>query len=911
MQSKITKKLNFSLSQNRTHVIKEEFPRLAYLISDVIVFLETVDFTRIQDYLAKFQKFVSATQKGVLSASTPSLLIVQNKVDPPAVANRLSVSEATEDFFNLAFPFCRTEQPTSRRGDSKAENAEATSAPTTPLYTRRSEETKRKKKKRKPKTESNLSASPGQDSELKRTRKKSEPNVETTNTEPKLKRKRSKTESLTSPSLKQKQPSPARGNEYGDAVIELGSSPELEEKGAEAGEEGKVKEKKKRSKKILTLKLSKGEDSGAKGETKRRKIRLPDETIVPVQRAKTLIQENVEKVSQNVKEGVGGVAAMSVEKVRQMGGEIGASVDAIKGKVIRSTDSPSLLTEEDRMKEDRRKMNEFINSFETIRCVRIPNYRYVGSIEPYLKAFRDEVKKLVNQQAAKKLKAGTNYPESIWLDIVKELVQSCTSFSDNTQIEIRMAQIVGKVLQPTSGEQLEVSIYNFFNLLLNNDHSKENFLRVREITEDYLSLILANQLRKAGTKLETKALIFDPKHPVCEFISGMFTAGQNAISSLIPCEYKLNKKECCTQLQKDHGELHRFSAGKKKQGALVFEEPPGFSLEERKTVFLKKVYKNLRKFHRDVANSIVVRIQKLSKVEKPDKMKSKQFNSEFLRCVLCFSNQHNTLVQCRHSFCQHCMKEVEDINKTRNVPLSCPLCEAPLKQMQDSYIVPGRAGYRVLSLDGGGIKGIIELCVIGKILEYLPGVELYQLFDLVVGTSTGALVGTALAICKKKLEETVHLYKQFPGKVFKKSMVTNVNVLKVAYLLMGGKHLYRIRVLEELLAELVGMDCDFIETMNDPTTPKVALVSTNYSANPMRYFFLSTFSRLSNVFSPPLLLPPFHFSLFFYLDQLYSVIMLVEILLHSMKTLNCFLHVKYIKDSLLLLLPPFFLRLTK
>src|SRR3990167_9797393 len=142
-------------------------------------------------------------------------------------------------------------------------------------------------------------------------------------------------------------------------------------------------------------------------------------------------------------------------------------------------------------------------------------------------------------------------------------------------------------------------------------------------------------------------------------------------------------------------------------------------------------------------------------------------------------------------------------------------------------------------------------------------------------------------------------------------MVTNVNVLKVAYLLMGGKHLYRIRVLEELLAELVGMDCDFIETMNDPTTPKVALVSTNYSANPMRYFFLSTFSRLSNVFSPPLLLPPFHFSLFFYLDQLYSVIMLVEILLHSMKTLNCFLHVKYIKDSLLLLLPPFFLRLTK
>jgi len=85
-----------------------------------------------------------------------------------------------------------------------------------------------------------------------------------------------------------------------------------------------------------------------------------------------------------------------------------------------------------------------------VSCVRIPNYRYVGSIEPYLKSFRDEVKRMVNHHAATRLKTGTNYSESIWLDIVKELVQSCTSFADESQAGIRMAQIVGKVMQPAS-----------------------------------------------------------------------------------------------------------------------------------------------------------------------------------------------------------------------------------------------------------------------------------------------------------------------------------------------------------------------------------------------------------------------------------------------------------------------------
>lgn len=129
---------------------------------------------------------------------------------------------------------------------------------------------------------------------------------------------------------------------------------------------------------------------------------------------------------------------------------------------------------------------------------------------------------------------------------------------------------------------------------------------------------------------------------------------------------------------------------------------------------------------------------------------------------------------------------------------------------------------------------LLKYNYIYTVWEIEEGTEVYQLFDLIVGTSTGGIVATAIGLCKKPMEETIRSYKQFPSKVFKKTMVTNNNLLKIAYLLMGGKHLYRIHVLEDLLCELIDMDCDFIETLNDPTIPKVALVSTNYSANPMR-----------------------------------------------------------------------------
>jgi len=68
------------------------------------------------------------------------------------------------------------------------------------------------------------------------------------------------------------------------------------------------------------------------------------------------------------------------------------------------------------------------------------------------------------------------------------------------------------------------------------------------------------------------------------------------------------------------------------------------------------------------------------------------------------------------------------------------------------------APYRVLTLDGGGAKGFYTLGVLREI-EGLVGVRLHQKFDLIFGTSTGAIIAAMLAL-GHSVDEIHELYKK-------------------------------------------------------------------------------------------------------------------------------------------------------
>ncbi|WP_197727678.1 patatin-like phospholipase family protein [Rhizobium leguminosarum] len=69
--------------------------------------------------------------------------------------------------------------------------------------------------------------------------------------------------------------------------------------------------------------------------------------------------------------------------------------------------------------------------------------------------------------------------------------------------------------------------------------------------------------------------------------------------------------------------------------------------------------------------------------------------------------------------------------------------------------------YRILSLDGGGAKGFYTLGVLSEI-EGLIGCRLHEKFDLVFGTSTGAIIASMIALGMSVDEIHSHYKKYVP-----------------------------------------------------------------------------------------------------------------------------------------------------
>lgn len=84
---------------------------------------------------------------------------------------------------------------------------------------------------------------------------------------------------------------------------------------------------------------------------------------------------------------------------------------------------------------------------------------------------------------------------------------------------------------------------------------------------------------------------------------------------------------------------------------------------------------------------------------------------------------------------------------------------------------PATGPKRILSLDGGGIRGALTLGYLKRIETILrqksgnPNLLLSDYFDLIGGTSTGSIIATALAI-GKSVDEIYTLYMDLGGKIF-------------------------------------------------------------------------------------------------------------------------------------------------
>src|ERR1019366_7887011 len=93
-----------------------------------------------------------------------------------------------------------------------------------------------------------------------------------------------------------------------------------------------------------------------------------------------------------------------------------------------------------------------------------------------------------------------------------------------------------------------------------------------------------------------------------------------------------------------------------------------------------------------------------------------------------------------------------------------------MQDLLDRFNKPGQK--KILSLDGGGIRGALTLGYLKKLEDGLkakipdqPDFRLCDYFDLIGGTSTGSIIAASLAI-GKTVDEITKLYMDLGGKIF-------------------------------------------------------------------------------------------------------------------------------------------------
>jgi patatin-like phospholipase/acyl hydrolase len=144
--------------------------------------------------------------------------------------------------------------------------------------------------------------------------------------------------------------------------------------------------------------------------------------------------------------------------------------------------------------------------------------------------------------------------------------------------------------------------------------------------------------------------------------------------------------------------------------------------------------------------------------------------------------------------------------------------------------------YKILSIDGGGIRGIIPALILVEI-EKRTGKAINELFDLVAGTSTGGIIAVCLNIPNRQsrkavysAEDLVNLFKNKGQMIFSQdiwqSTMTGLGILEEKYSYQG---------LKEVLQEYCG-ETELKAALTD-------ILLTSYDLNRKKPFFFK--SRLA------------------------------------------------------------------
>ncbi|KAM3089514.1 hypothetical protein ACMFMG_001101 [Clarireedia jacksonii] len=172
-------------------------------------------------------------------------------------------------------------------------------------------------------------------------------------------------------------------------------------------------------------------------------------------------------------------------------------------------------------------------------------------------------------------------------------------------------------------------------------------------------------------------------------------------------------------------------------------------------------------------------------------------------CFACLGALPEHSLPCGHVLCTRCVEAFgRSSHKTLLELHYCPLHNfEKWDQPWQIKIKPVHAGVRVLSLDGGGIRGIVELETLHAIETELGGdLRIQAFFDLIVGTSTGGIIALGLGVQNWSVDQCISKFTDLCKDAFTPRTLKNVPVLGTLQM-ANHKSMYKTKPFEKCLQD--------------------------------------------------------------------------------------------------------------
>jgi predicted acylesterase/phospholipase RssA len=224
-----------------------------------------------------------------------------------------------------------------------------------------------------------------------------------------------------------------------------------------------------------------------------------------------------------------------------------------------------------------------------------------------------------------------------------------------------------------------------------------------------------------------------------------------------PCEY-VGELGRCVNVRAGHTKGHQLKSG---QIFATGQYISSFSPESYRMTFRNNIYSNLAQ--------LLHKLQEATQTAKQSEMQeaanihrslvlcnfykhlggTKRFDSH-TACLSCLISPPEHPLPCGHVLCGPCVRAFGTMRGRTVIEMKdCPLhpdeSDGHFETRWPITIKPPGAGSRILTLDGGGVRGIVELTILQQIEKALGhDLPIQLFFDLICGTSTGGIIALGL-----------------------------------------------------------------------------------------------------------------------------------------------------------------------